>query len=294
MEADTDVIERAASLADRYARDGVVMIEGALGERDLERVRDVFEYGRAHPSPGAQLAYPESGATFYIDTFNAANWPQYRPAFADTVVPDIVAALWGAEEVWFFYEQLFLKEGGEARRTPWHQDSSYLPVAGDHVAVVWINFDPLGAGESLEFVRGSHRGPTFSTSRFDPGDDTLPIDARDARPRLPDVESARPDWDIVSWPIHPGDVVVFHAGVLHGGAPIGHGGRRRTVSLRYFGADAVFAPPPRTGLAARAVAGGEEGDDQERAGLAAAIGSMEPGAAFRHPMFAQVRPRPAG
>jgi hypothetical protein len=292
MGVDTGVIERAASLADRYAEDGVILLEQALTQQDLSRVRDVFDYGRAHPSAGAQLAYPESGATFYIDTFNAANWPEYRPAFADTVVPDIVAALWGADDVWFFYEQLFLKEGGEARRTPWHQDSSYLPVAGDHVAVVWINFDPLDAGESLEFVRGSHRGPTFSTSRFDPGDDTLPIVESDMRPRLPDVEATRGEWDIVSWPIEPGDIVVFHAGALHGGAPMRPDGRRRTVSLRYFGADAVFAPPPLAD--ARREASPGAADDPEQAGLAAVFGSLEPGAPFRHPMFAQVRPRPTG
>lgn len=29
------------------------------------------------------------------------------------------------DDVWFFYEQLFLEEGGTMRRTPWHQDSSY-------------------------------------------------------------------------------------------------------------------------------------------------------------------------
>jgi hypothetical protein len=286
MGVDTGVIDQAAKVADQFANDGVVLLEQALSDEDLDRVRDVFEYGRAHPSLGAQLAYPDSGATFYIDTFNAANWPSYRPAYADTAVPDIVAALWGVDDVWFFYEQLFLKEGGEARRTPWHQDSSYLPVGGDHVAVVWINFDPLDAGESLEFVRGSHRGPTFSTSRFDADDDTLPIADNDARPRLPDVESARADWDIVSWPINPGDVVVFHAGVLHGGAPMRPGGRRRTVSLRYFGPDATFAPPPVTPPPPT-----DATQDSEQAGLAAVLGSLEPGAPFRHPMFEQVRPR---
>lgn len=281
-------VERAAALAAEFAKDGVVLLKQALDGDDMVAILDVFDYGRAHPSPAAQLAYPESGATFYIDTFNAANWPAYRPAYEDTVVPDLVASLWGSPDVWFFYEQLFLKEGGDARRTPWHQDSSYLPVEGEHVAVAWINFDPLEAGESLEFVRGSHRGPTFNTSRFDAADDTLPIVESESFPRLPDIESTRRQWDIVSWPIEPGDVVVFHAGMLHGGAPIRQGRRRRTVSLRYFGTEAFFAPRPQTGGMPE---GGTEQVDPEQAGLASAIGTLQPGEPFRSPLFQKVRPR---
>jgi hypothetical protein len=260
---------------------GVVVLRGALTADELARVEDVYEYGRAHPSPGAYTVYPETGATFYIDTFNAANWDAYVPAFRDTSVPDHVQRLWGSEDVWFFYEQLFLKEGGSMRRTPWHQDSSYLPVAGDNVAVCWISLDPLEEDESLEFVRGSHRGPMFNTSAFDANDDTKPILDDLDLPRLPDVEAARDDYDIVSWAVEPGDMVVFHANVLHGGAPTRPGRRRRTVSLRYFGDDAVFAPRQR-------IATDPEGK-RVATTLASAFGEMQPGAPFRHPMFHKVR-----
>ena len=94
------------------ASDGVVLLRGALSPDEVARVLDVYEYGVAHPSPGAYRVYPETGATFYIDTFNAANWDAYVGAYRDTSVPDHVAALWGSADVWFFYEQLFLKEGG--------------------------------------------------------------------------------------------------------------------------------------------------------------------------------------
>ena len=266
-----------------FDRDGVVVLRGALDADAVARVLDVYEYGRAHPSPGAYTVYPETGATFYIDTFNAASWHAYVPAFADTSVPDLVASLWGTNDVWFFYEQLFLKEGGAMRRTPWHQDSSYLPVDGAHVAVCWITLDPLEVDESLEFVRGSHKGPMYNTSAFDVDDDTKPIIEDLDLPRLPDVESARDDYDIVSWAVEPGDVVIFHANVLHGGAPTAPGRRRRTVSLRYFGDDAVYAPRQR-------IATDPEGR-RVATTLASAFGEMEPGQPFRHPMFQKVRPR---
>jgi ectoine hydroxylase-related dioxygenase (phytanoyl-CoA dioxygenase family) len=156
----------------------------------------------------------------------------------------VIADLWRAPEVWFMYEQVFLKEGGEARRTPWHQDSSYLTVAGDHLAVAWITFDPVSAADSLEFVRGSHRGVLYNGSRFELGDDTAPLHPDSPMPRLPDIEAHREDFDIVSFPVEPGDVVLFHPAMLHGGAPTHPGRRRRTLTLRYFGADAVYDERP--------------------------------------------------
>ena len=63
-------------------------------------------------------------------------------------------------------------------------------------------------------------------------------------PRLPDIEKSRGDYDIVSFAIEPGDVVIFHPAVLHGGAPTPSGKSRSTISLRYFGADATVALRP--------------------------------------------------
>jgi ectoine hydroxylase-related dioxygenase (phytanoyl-CoA dioxygenase family) len=150
----------------------------------------------------------------------------------------------GADEVWFMYEQVFLKEGGESRRTPWHQDSSYLAVGGEHLAVAWITFDPVAREESLEFVKGSHRGPLYNGSRFELGDDTAPLYRGAALPRLPDIEAQRERFEIVSFAVAPGDVVLFHPAMLHGGAPTRPGQRRRTLTLRHFGPDARYEARP--------------------------------------------------
>ena len=61
-------------------------------------------------------------------------------------------------------------------------------------------------------------------------------------PLLPDIEGDRAPWDIVSWAVEPGDLIVFHPKMLHGGAPTHPGQRRRTLTLRYFGQDAVYDP----------------------------------------------------
>ena len=277
---DLDPTARAAALAATYAADGVVCIRDALTADELAAVAALFDHGEANPSPGAYEVYGGGEGRFRIDTFHAANWPAYVPAYGDTVVPDLVAALWqSSEDVWFFYEQLFRKEG-PMRRTPWHQDSTYLPTDGDHVAVVWIPLDPLDAETSLEFVRGSHRGPMFNTSAFDSGDDTKPIIDDPAFPRLPDIEANRDAFDLVSWDVEPGDVVVFHVNALHGGSPARAGQRRRTVSLRYFGDDATVGVRP-------SLPANPEGR-RVSATLADTLAG-EVGEPFRHPMFHKVR-----
>ena len=174
---------------------------------------------------------------------NEENWPAYAELLEHSPLADIAIELWGMGEVWFLYEQVFKKERGTSRRTPWHQDSPYLAIEGEQLAVLWISFEPLSEVESLELVRGSHRGPMYDGSRFDPTDDTAPIYG--SLPRLPDIEADRGAWDIVSYPIEPGDIVAFHPMTLHGGAPASaQCPERRTLSLRFFGDDAVYRRRP--------------------------------------------------
>jgi len=256
-----------------YARDGVVLLPGALGAEALAQARDAYEWSLANPGPGATRFAQATAATFYNDLYNPKCLEGYRAMLEASPLPDLIAELWGAPQVWFMYEQVFLKEGGEARRTPWHQDSSYLAIAGEHLAVAWISFDPVAREDCLEFVRGSHRGALHNGSRFELGDDTAPINPSSSLPRLPDIEADRAAFDIVSFAVRPGDVVIFHPAMLHGGAATHGGTRRRTLSLRFFGEDAVY--DRREGHAGPRIAGFHE--------------RMTPGDPFRDPSFLKLR-----
>jgi hypothetical protein len=256
-----------------YARDGVVLLPGALDAEALARARGAYEWSLANPGPGATKFAQASPATFYNDLYNPRCLEGYRAMLEASPPPELIAGLWGAAPVWFMYEQVFLKEGGEARRTPWHQDSSYLAIAGDHLAVAWISFDRVAREDSLEFVRGSHRGVLYNGSRFELGDDTAPINPSSPLPRLPDIEADRGAFDIVAFAVEPGDVVIFHPAMLHGGAPTHGDQRRRTLSLRFFGEDAVY--DRREGYAGPRIAGFHE--------------RMAHGDPFRDPSFLKLR-----
>jgi ectoine hydroxylase-related dioxygenase (phytanoyl-CoA dioxygenase family) len=274
--------QTAAILRKQFRSDGVVCIRSALNRDSMTMAEDSYNWSLAHPGPYASQfqGTPDSPDKFYQDLLNGKVLTGYRRLLEASNAADIVADLWDSPDVWFFYEQVFLKEGGESRRTPWHQDASYLPIDGEQLAVMWITFDPVIKADCLEFVRGSHRGILYDGSRFEPGDDTAPLYG--TLPRLPDIEAARDRFDIVSWEVDPGDVLIFHPSMLHGGAPT-HGGRhRRTLSLRFFGDDAVFAPRPgnlgRTG----------ENTETQFGEIRLRLGAGEP---FRNPSFLKVRPR---
>ena len=54
------------------------------------------------------------------------------------------------------------------------------------------------------------------------------------------MDQAPEDFDVVTFPCEPGDIVAFHLGCLHGGAPTRADQTRRTLALRFIGADCHF------------------------------------------------------
>jgi hypothetical protein len=264
-----------AELRRAYRDDGAILVERLLDDRSLALAEAAFRWSLANPGPASSRPFEGIDGAFYQDLCNPAA-PQnehYQALLHGSPVAKLVVGLWDDPAVWFMYEQVFLKEAGENRRTPWHQDAPYLSVEGDDLAVVWISFDHVTKPDSLEFVRGSHRDTLYNTSAFDPSDETAPI--YEGLPRLPDIEADRSRFDIISWEVNPGDVLVFHPAMLHGGAPTHPGGRRRTLTLRFFGRDAVYVSRPGNGVAPMV-----EGLHER----------LSPGAPFRHEAFPELNP----
>ena len=278
-------LSNLSELRQRLREDGAIHVPRALDANTMKLARDAYQWSLCHPSKSsAQFqGTPEAPSKFYQDLLNPNVLVGYQKLLDESNAPDVVAEIWESPDVWFMYEQVFLKEGGESRRTPWHQDSSYLPIAGERIAVMWISFEPVAKEDSLEFVRGSHRGILYDGSRFDPNDDTAPIYG--TLPRLPNIEADRSKYDIISWAVEPGDVLIFHPAMLHGGAPTHQGRRRSTLSLRFFGDNAIYSPLPGT----------ERVGDSDIPDLRSPFQDMQrklkPGDPFRHPKFPKIRPR---
>jgi hypothetical protein len=254
-----------AAAGEALERDGAVCLKGALTPQAFEKVEAAVEWTLAHPSPTAVNFYPNEPARFFEDRGH-----KHAALVRDVGLDSMMAALWGVDRFWYMGEQLFLKEGGASRRTPWHQDTSYLRMMGSQLVACWISLDPLARDYSLEFVRGSHKGALYNGSAFAAADDTAPLYKHSKLPRLPDIQADREAFDILSWEVDPGDIIVFHLGALHGGAGTAPGLRRRTISMRFMGPDVKFDGR------ARDETGAEAGNDAALRGVYAGLEHGDP------------------
>ena len=266
-----------------FSRDGAIVVRGLFTPEHLRRVRECFDYGIAHPSPIAGQVFKGTDDVHFNDFTNPKNAKHYLAMIKELGLHDFVASLWDSEHIWFLGEELFIKSGGKAGRSPWHQDTSYLAASGDHLANIWISFESLPKANVLEIVRGSHRGVQYDGAAYsDPSDPTRPVWGDGSFPRLPDIEADRQknpaSWDVMSWAVEPGDALVFHSGALHGGAPVSPAcPTRHTLVLRFFGDKLFYRPLPSTKP--------DYPIDMRKYNDK----SMQPGAPFRASYYAQLR-----
>ena len=271
--------------------DGVALATGLLDREQLDQVQALLEWSLANPGPLFRDSSTED-ATTIVENFNPKAQRRYREEVPAFPFGRILKDLWECENVWYYGEEIFHKEG-PASRTVWHQDVSVLPWDGRTWMNCWISLDPVPKRNCLEVIRGSHRGTLYDATpfspnhpEFDPDDPTKPFwgDRIDPpMPRLPHIEKERAEdptkWDIVSFDVEPGDVLFMHPRCLHGGAPTdAETPRRRTLVLRFFGDEAVWrAIPQGDGLFS---------EDQQQKVKEPPHG--EPGTPFRAKYFRQV------
>ncbi|MCR9279343.1 MAG: phytanoyl-CoA dioxygenase family protein [Pseudomonadaceae bacterium] len=259
-----------------FRRDGVVFLPSALHAEWLNLVEMAYLQVMRNTDTMARF-FKGQPQEFLESVHNYPNVPEIRQLLADSPIADMIGSLINSENVWYFLDEFFLKEGGNRGPTPWHQDLPYWPLAGEQFASMWITLDPLPKDECLEFVRGSHRQTVY--------DGFLPSDVNNSMrkpyyggelPQLPDIDANRDEWDIVSWPIEPGDVILLHPGLLHGGGHTGADTRRRTLTVRCYGDDVVYAQRPTNMPSA-----------PRRPGLGL---KLRPGDPLRHSSMPRLRP----
>ena len=269
-------------IVEQYWRDGVVHLPQLLDEPWLE----LIELGIARvvrAQLGKTWMFDGDPGAFLDSTRNFDLTPEFQRLLYDSDIADMMTTILDSERVWLLFDHTFVKDSvlaqAPTRRTPWHQDLPYWPVAGTQLASMWISVDAIPKEECLEYIRGSHKEVMYDG--FDMSrvleDPTLPYYGEEL-PRLPDVDAEREKWDIVSWDITPGDVILAHPNTLHGGGHTSAGKTRRALAVRIFGEDVVFADRPTTKRTAPYTPGLEL--------------RLKPGDPLRHPYYPRLRPLP--
>jgi ectoine hydroxylase-related dioxygenase (phytanoyl-CoA dioxygenase family) len=191
---------------------------------------------------------PGSPGRFFGDYCNWRRIPQYHDFLFNSPAAAIAASLMCSRKVNLFHEHVLVKEPGTLEPTPWHHDQPYWTVEGSQVCSVWLSLDPVPRQTCVQFVAGSHQwGRWFRPRRFV---DASHYEMNEFEP-TPDIDANPNEYKLIGWDLSPGDCVVFHGLTLHGAPGNPLSSRRRALSARWTGDDAVFvlrrgvmSPPP--------------------------------------------------
>ncbi|WP_290496649.1 phytanoyl-CoA dioxygenase family protein [Hyphomonas sp. UBA4494] len=170
---------------------------------------------------------------FFYDVAAWSTERGVREVAFDSRLPDIAADLLGARYLNFWEDTTFVKAPHTRQKTAFHQDLAYFQIKGTQCVIVWIPLDPAGNDNGvLQYVRGSHKwGETYAPNVFV---SQTPV-RTSPEPRCPDIEGAPGAFDIVSFDVEPGDVIIHHVMTVHGAGGNPSDRWRRAVSFRYCG-----------------------------------------------------------
>ena len=224
----------------QYGDDGVVVLRG-LFSGHMELIAKAIEHNMASPGPyAAENLLPGEQGRFFDDYCNWQRLPALREVIYNSEAARVAAALMRSRTAQLFHDHVLVKEPGTAKPTPWHQDSPYYFVDGTQTLSFWI---PVEAVEdaTLRCVKGSHKWNKPVLPKKWLKEDNFYVDTDAYRP-VPDPDAE--DMDVAEWALSPGDAVAFDFRILHGARGNHTDRRRRALSLRFVGDDAVYVERP--------------------------------------------------
>lgn len=228
--------------ARRFCEEGVVCLRGLFERQWLDQLASGIEDNLMRPGPQAQFyTSDEDKGFFFADHAVWQDIEQYRNFVLHSPAAEIAGRLMDANQVNLFFDNLMVKDAGTPARSPWHQDVPYWPIEGDQMCTVWLTLDPVPKENSPEFVRGSHRwGKAYKPLSF-----YEPESEYDERPEalevIPDIESNRDQYELLSFEMAPGDVLAFDGHVIHGAPGNTTNTRRLAFATRWAGETMTYA-----------------------------------------------------
>lgn len=166
----------------------------------------------------------------------------------ESMLPEVAGRVLRAAHVYYYNDQLLVKEPGTPTRTAFHIDEPYFNVTGDQIGTCWVPLDVVTRDSgAMGYVRGSHLWEgEFLPNNFLTGamhESAQGVDAGERR--LLEIDRHPDDYDIVYYEVEPGDVTIHHCRTAHGsGGNTTRDRRRRALAIRYCGDDARYLHKP--------------------------------------------------
>ena len=226
-----------------FEKNGVVLLKNMIENKWQRILLDAIEEDIKKPGPFFHAYKTEKGKGNFHG--NLRIW-EHSQGFKDyclkSPLPYFAAQLLNSNKINLFYDQLFVKEPETNNRIRWHNDQPYWPIRGWPVISFWTSLDPISKENGpMEFIRKSHKwGKWYQPEHFAPGASKA-YEQNPEFEKIPDIESNRDKYDIISFDMNPGDLLAFHALMVHGSAGnISKDRRRRGYAVRYTGNDVFY------------------------------------------------------
>ncbi len=225
-----------------FQQRGAICLRQRFDHRWLSQLAEGVKANFKQPGPDSTVYTPEGEpGGFYDDYCNWKRITQYHDFVVHSPAAEIAGRLMQSSESRIYHEHVLVKEPGTQQVTPWHHDQPYYGVDGDQLCSIWLPLDPVPRQACPEFVAQSHASGKLYYPRLfkDHSNYGSGVDGFDS---IPDIDTDRDNYQLLSWDLDPGDCIVFHMRTIHG-APntVGMKNRRRGFSTRWLGDDARFA-----------------------------------------------------
>jgi len=242
-------LRRAVTDAERetYERDGAAILKGILPLEWVDYVRDAVDRLLERSDPSSQNYADEGQPRFFAQAFpwllddGFRAWSIYGP------LKEVAAqVMTGVKTLNFFYDQIFVKEPGATKPTPWHQDFPYLPITGEQILRIWVPLDPVSAdGGAVRYLKGSHRwGVVYHPTGFKAIAEITDAYKESPFSEQPDFEAEYDRYDWFVGEAEPGDALLHHPLTVHGSRGNTTSRFRRAVANIYTGDQVTWNPHP--------------------------------------------------
>lgn len=224
----------------QFQEQGAIVLRGVFAEW-VDVMGAGIARNMADPGPYASENAVTEGR-FFDDYCNWTRIPEFEKVVRESPAAELAATAMESNTAQFFHDHVLVKEAGTPKPTPWHQDGPYYFVEGEQTVSMWIPLDPVREA-SLRFIAGSHKWskPVRPVSWADDSD--FYAKSQDWI-EVPDPDADPGDFDVLEWPMEPGDVVLFDFRTVHGARGNLANTTRRALSLRWVGDDARFVERP--------------------------------------------------
>ena len=150
-----------------YETDGVVCLRRAFDPHWLGVAADAIEQGRANPGPMyIDYSAETKPGTYCTDFWIWQHVPAMRAFIFESPAAGFAGEIMDVSAVMLVTDNWLVREAGAVNRAPWHHDGPYFDLDGKW-CVLWMALEPVGPGEGIVFLKGSHKwGRLFMPESF--------------------------------------------------------------------------------------------------------------------------------